>query len=180
MAEKPVVCALSGWSGSGKTTLACALVRYLEQHHHLRVAVIKHDGHPFPADVSGSDTCRLADAGALRTVLCGESGLVVRETDSASPQLETLIERFGCDVDVVLLEGFKQADVDKIEVFRPSVGKEPLYAQPERFSRIVAVASDGPLPGTDCPLRLDLNRPEQIAEFILQYAMADFRVSACV
>ncbi|WP_321532952.1 molybdopterin-guanine dinucleotide biosynthesis protein B [uncultured Desulfuromonas sp.] len=174
---QPVLCALSGWSGSGKTTLACAIVRYLERRHRMRVGVIKHDGHRFPVDVSGTDTCRLAEAGAVRTVLCGEDGLVVRET--APPSCVTaLIERFGADLDVLLLEGFKNADVDKIEVYRSSLGKAPLFTHPDRYPRVVAVATDTPLADDAAPQQLDLNCPEQIAEFILKRNDTALKVSA--
>ena len=106
---------------------------------------------------------------------------MVRETDTPQPSIEHLIERFGQDVDVVLLEGFKQANVDKIEVFRPSLGKEPLFADPLRYPRIVAVASDSPMAHSDStPMLLDLNQPEQIGEFILSRNSMDIKVSACV
>lgn len=175
---QPILCALSGWSGSGKTTLVCAIVRYLERHHRMRVGVIKHDGHKFPADVSGSDTCRLSEAGAVRTVLCGEDGLVVRETEAQPPSMTALIERFGADLDVLLLEGFKNADVDKIEVYRASQGKAPLFMHPERYPRVVAVATDTPLNDGTAPQQLDLNCPEQVAEFILKRNEAVLKVSA--
>ena len=176
---QPILCALSGWSGSGKTTLVCAVVGYLERRYRMRVGVIKHDGHSFPADVSGSDTCRLAEAGAVRTVLFGEDGLVVRETEKQPPSMAALIKRFGADLDVLLLEGFKTADVDKIEVYRASQGKTPLFTQPDRYPRVVAVATDQPLAErVAAPQQLDLNCPEQIAEFILKRNGIALKVSA--
>ena len=175
---QPILCALSGWSGSGKTTLVCAIVRYLEQHRGMRVGVIKHDGHCFPPDISGSDTRRLTEAGAVRTVLCGESGLVVRETEPQRLAIEPLVKRFGADLDVLLFEGFKHAAVDKIEVFRAELGNEPLFVNPTQYPQVVAVATDRPLDHETAPQQLDLNRPEQIAEFILDRHAATLRVSA--
>ena len=165
---KPTILAFSGWSGSGKTTLVCAVVEALTRQD-LRVGVIKHDGHAFSRDVCGSDTHRLTEAGATRTVLCGRSGLVVREAPCPEPELDVLISRFGAGVDVLLLEGFKHAAVDKIEVYRPSVGQPPLFGRPQAYPRIIAVATDEVIPLPAGLVHLDLNRPDEVAAFILRY-----------
>jgi hypothetical protein len=58
----PVV-AFSGPSGAGKTTLLVALLRELRRRG-LRVAAIKHSGHPHGFDVPGKDSDLLLRAGA--------------------------------------------------------------------------------------------------------------------
>ena len=58
----------------------------------------------------------------------------------AEPTLAELLARLA-PCDLVLIEGFKQEPVPKLEVYRPENGKPPLF--PAR-SDIVAVASDGP------------------------------------
>jgi molybdopterin-guanine dinucleotide biosynthesis protein B len=68
----------------------------------------------------------------------------------------------------VLVEGFKQTPISKLEIHRPSYGKPPIW--PENKS-VVAVATDAPL---ECPLpthlpQLDLNDPDAIVQFILDY-----------
>ena len=64
-------------------------------------------------------------------------------------------------VDLVLVEGFRDDEIPKIEVFRPQLGQAPFWP----WMRLLAVAADAPLP--DCPLAvLDLNAPERIADFI--------------
>ena len=62
------------------------------------------------------------------------------------------------------MEGFKQEEFPKIELHRPSFGKPLLY--PEDPS-VVAVATDQALSGTSPIPVLDLNRPEEIAAFIV-------------
>jgi molybdopterin-guanine dinucleotide biosynthesis protein B len=64
----------------------------------------------------------------------------------------------------VLIEGYKEAAVPKIEIHRPAIGKPPLW--PEN-PYVVAVASDADI---DCPLpRLPLNDPAAVATFVLEY-----------
>lgn len=85
--------------------------------------------------------------------------------DEEEPALEDLLPRMAA-VDLLLVEGFKRHAHPKIEVHRPSVGKNPLWPDDET---VVAVASDEPLPDLDNRPRLDLNDPEAIADFILDH-----------
>ena len=64
----PVIFAISGEKNSGKTTLIEAVLPILTERGY-RVAVIKHDGHSFEPDVSGTDTRRFFDAGAIGTAV---------------------------------------------------------------------------------------------------------------
>ena len=56
-----LILAVSGVKNSGKTTLIASLLSKLKQKG-LKVAVIKHDGHEFEADIPGTDTWSLRDA----------------------------------------------------------------------------------------------------------------------
>ncbi|MNT37751.1 Molybdopterin-guanine dinucleotide biosynthesis adapter protein [compost metagenome] len=61
----------------------------------------------------------------------------------------------------MLVEGFKQAAIPRIEVYRPALGKPPLHTEDDSF---LAVVTDAPLEiGLPC---LPLNEPDQVAEFI--------------
>ena len=64
-------------------------------------------------------------------------------------------------VDLILVEGFKQEPIPKIEVFRPALYK-PLLAATD--PNVIAVATDGLAP-TELP-QLDLNNPDAIADFV--------------
>jgi len=68
-------------------------------------------------------------------------------------------------VDLILIEGFKKEEHEKLEIHRPSVGK-PLL-QPDD-PKIVAVASDDALSGLPVPV-LDLNDAAGLADFILAH-----------
>jgi molybdopterin-guanine dinucleotide biosynthesis protein B len=76
--------------------------------------------------------------------------------------LDELIGRLA-PCDLVLIEGFKQEPVPKLEVYRPENGKLPLF--PER-SDIVAVATDAEIE-TSLP-KLPLNDIGAIADFVMK------------
>ena len=78
------------------------------------------------------------------------------------PTSEQLIQLMT-PVDLVLIEGFKQDDHDKLEVHRPALGKPLLCTQDPR---VVAVASDAALDRLPVPL-LDLNDADRIADFVI-------------
>ena len=64
----------------------------------------------------------------------------------------------------MLVEGFKNVQIPKLEVHRPAHARPLLY--PDNPA-IVAIATDGEL---DAPLeRLDLNDPAAVAGFILHH-----------
>ena len=154
---------IAGYSGAGKTTLIEALIpRFINRG--LRVSVIKHAHHGFDIDRPGKDSYRFREAGSGEVLVATDQRWVLmHEAKNGVPTLEDHLARFS-PCDLVLVEGFKQEPIPKLEVHRQANGKP--YIWPEN-PRIVAVASDAPIPGT-LP-RLDLDDREAIAAFILDY-----------
>jgi hypothetical protein len=68
-------------------------------------------------------------------------------------------------VDLLIIEGFKRHAHNKLEVYRRSVGKPLLCAED---ARIVAVASDGPVPEARVPV-IALDDTRAIADFIVAH-----------
>ena len=69
-------------------------------------------------------------------------------------------------LDLVLVEGFKNEAIPKIELHRPSLGRPLLFP---RDPNIIAIASDSE-DLAQAPLhipRLSLDRAEEIADFVL-------------
>ena len=153
---------LVGWSGSGKTTLLTALLPLLVARG-LTVSTLKHAHHGFDLDQPGKDSFRHREAGAHEVLVASaRRWALLHENADAMPDFATLLARFS-PVDLVLVEGFKQAPYPKIEVFRPSHGKPPLWPE---IPDIRAVASDAA--GLDCPCaKLPLNAPGVIARWIV-------------
>ena len=113
--RKPVIFAISGYKNSGKTTLTVKLVKRLTEQGH-RVATVKHDGHDFEPDVPGTDSYRHRMAGACGcAVFSSNRWMVIREQSEQEEEKideHTLIRMFP-DVDVILLEGFKNSSWPK-------------------------------------------------------------------
>jgi molybdopterin-guanine dinucleotide biosynthesis adapter protein len=156
---------LAGWSGSGKTTLVIALLPALIRRG-LRVSTLKHVHHSVDLDKPGKDTHRHRLAGATEVALVSPSRwtLMHELRGEAEPAPADLL-RHMTPVDLLLVEGFKHAPHDKLEVHRPSVGK-PLLCHDDRH--VVAVASDEKLADLPVPL-LSLDDVEGIAAFIVRH-----------
>lgn len=155
-----------GASGSGKTQLLTGVVRALTARG-LRVGVIKHHGHgeplPRPAEEGGKDTTRLAEAGAARVALSHAGGLRVEANDLPRTDPQALAGCLMDDLDLVLVEGFKTADLDKIEVVAP--GRTPLLPP---GGRLLALTRRGGGPSeAELPV-LDADQPESVAAFVLE------------
>jgi molybdopterin-guanine dinucleotide biosynthesis protein B len=134
-----------GRKNAGKTTLVVALAQEFSRRK-LSVATIKHGHHPALIDTEGKDTWRHYHEGRATRVLIDAPGeRVVFERASAPSDPVTLARRFMADMDVVLVEGFHDAPVPKIEVYRPAASREMFYAagHPAR-EQWVAIVTDDP------------------------------------
>jgi molybdopterin-guanine dinucleotide biosynthesis protein B len=155
------VVGFAGFSGSGKTTLVEQLIPELRLRG-LRVSVVKHAHHSFDMDHPGKDTYRHREAGAFEVVAASDKRLMlVREFEQpAVLSVHHLLAELYQGVDWVLVEGFKESDLLKIEVWRaPEPGKSERPVRYPEDDFVVAVATDAPesLPvPTQLPL-LDLS-----------------------
>jgi molybdopterin-guanine dinucleotide biosynthesis adapter protein len=78
-----------------------------------------------------------------------------------------LIAELYDGVDWVLVEGFKQSNLLKIEVWRPANGKPALYDEDDF---IVAIATDAPEQIRSDMQRpvLDVNNPVQVVQWLVE------------
>jgi molybdopterin-guanine dinucleotide biosynthesis protein B len=162
----PLVLGVVGWGGSGKTTLLKKLIPLLSSRG-MRIATIKHAHHEFDLDVPGKDSYEHRKAGAGEVIICSSRrwALVHELDDAPEPPLGELLGKLG-SCDMVLVEGFKRYRHAKLEVFRPSVGKTPLYPGDPR---IRAVITDAALTGEHPPL-IDINDIQAVADAALAAA----------
>lgn len=161
------VVGFAGFSGSGKTTLVERLIPVL-RFKGQRVSVVKYAHHRFDIDHPGKDTFRHREAGAFEVVVASDTRLaLMREFEVANrPTVHQLIAELYEGVEWVLVEGFKDSDLLKIEVWRAKVGKPARYVDDDF---IAAIATDSPdlLPvPTNLPV-LDLNSPETLADWLI-------------
>lgn len=166
------VVGFAGYSGSGKTTLVEGVIPALKLRGQ-RVSIVKHAHHKFDIDHPGKDTWRHREAGAFEVVVASKNRLaLMREFEQASAlTVHHLIAELYPGVDWVLVEGFKDSDLLKIEVWRAS--SEVYAGKPARYPDddfIVAIATDAPdrLPVATLRPVLDLNDPDAVAEYLIQ------------
>lgn len=113
-------------------------------------------------DRPGKDTYRHREAGAHEVLVAsGTRWALLHETTGPEPELPELLARME-PVDLVLVEGYKTHPFPKLEVYRPAVGKPPIWPdQPD----IIAVASDVVV-ATD-RTQLPLDDPRAVSAWII-------------
>jgi molybdopterin-guanine dinucleotide biosynthesis protein B len=157
---------ISGHSGMGKTTLLEHLVPEL-QARGLVVSVIKHSHKDLDIDRPGKDSYRLRETGCQEVLVMGRRRWVLMHelSEDVEPPLAQLLDKLqACDL--VLIEGFKQGDFPKLEVWRAAVGKAPLWPS---LPGIEAIATDGTMQISGKPA-LALSDIPGIADFICKHA----------
>ena len=162
ISKHKLVIGLAGFSGAGKTTLVEKLIPLLVARGH-SIATIKHAHHAFDADIEGKDSWRHRQAGASQVLVSSKKRRVhfTETADETEASLDTLLAALAPS-DIVLVEGFKNDPIPKIEIRRQGMDSPALYP---KNPHILAVATDTPL--TDCPLpQLNINDPRAIADFI--------------
>lgn len=153
--EIPVI-SFAAYSGTGKTTFLEKLIPCLKDLG-LRTAVIKHDGHDFQMDTPGTDTFRLAEAGAgAVAIVSGQNFVLLKRQSLTVEEIAGMLS----DVDLILTEGFKRGPYPKVALYRSDSGV-PLAVEPEAC---LAVAADVPLQAT-CPV-FPLDDAAPLAEFL--------------
>jgi molybdopterin-guanine dinucleotide biosynthesis protein B len=161
------VVGFAGYSGSGKTHLVERLIPELKLRG-LRVSVVKHAHHKFDIDHPGKDTYRHREAGAFEVVVASDRRLaLIREFEQpARLSVHHLVAELWDGVDWVLVEGFKESNLLKIEVWRADAGKDARYPEDDF---IVAIATDSPdrLPEPTLRPVLDLNDADAVAQWLI-------------
>ncbi|MGZ8164442.1 MAG: molybdopterin-guanine dinucleotide biosynthesis protein B [Methylobacter sp.] len=168
-AQIPVL-GFAAFSGTGKTTLLIELIPILK-HKGLRIGLIKHGHHDFEIDQPGKDSFRLRKAGASPVMLisCRRRAIITEIVPETEPRLDDQLKLFDLsELDLLLIEGFKAEKFPKIELHRSSLNKPLLYPNDPD---IIAIATDGELETPDYLIKLDINKPPMIAEFILNHFM---------
>jgi molybdopterin-guanine dinucleotide biosynthesis protein B len=164
--HQPPVIGFAAYSGTGKTTLLTALIPLLNSHG-LRVGVIKYSHHDVQLDQPGKDSFKIRQAGATPVMLISPYRRAIF-TEFVAPRKISLQEQLmvfpTADVDLILVEGFRDEAFPKIELHRPILGKPLFYPNDEN---IIAIACDQPIATPATLPCLDLNDIESIAAFII-------------
>ena len=158
---------ISGWSGSGKTTLIIKLIKLFSKDYKLNVCAIKHAHENFEIDHKGKDTYNFAKSGACKVIVSSSKKTAIIDYLDNETKVSSLLDFTG-KADIVLVEGWKNSSLNKIEVYRECVNKPLLYKNDNNF---VALATDKADLKLERNIRLlNLNNVSQIANFIIEYS----------
>ena len=131
-----MILGIYGEKDSGKTQLMEKLVGHFAKDY--RVATVKHIGESgFSIDSAGTDTMRHAEAGAALVVALSdvETSFLLKEARDIG-EIENIVHKLG-DFDLILVEGFKSADIPKIMVGKGRKRKNTLMRYEGDFEGLV-------------------------------------------
>jgi len=129
-----------GKSGSGKTTLMEKLIIELKRRGY-KLATVKHHSHrDFEIDEPGKDSWRFAQAGSDHVIIASPDKIASYRKIERALDLDEIAAGIS-DVDLILVEGYKQAEKPALEVLRAANSRELIGSPEQRF----AIAVDFPL-----------------------------------
>ena len=165
------VVGFAGYSSSGKTTLVEQVIVALRQME-FKVSVIKHAHQDFDIDQPGKDSYRHREAGAQEVMVASQKRWALQHTHEVlqEPDVHELLTHLSSDVDWVLVEGFKHADLPKLEVLREGVVCVPLYPNDPFVLALVSDLEENALPVPTLRDVLPLNGPELVAQWLVHNA----------
>jgi len=165
------------YSGTGKTTLIEQLITFLTERSY-KVSVIKHTHHHFDIDNPGKDSYRHREAGASEVLMLSDQRWVLMHElkQNPEPTIEQQLSMLS-PCDLVIVEGFKNAQIPKIELWRfehDECAANPLKANQDNFIQALAYPGgidtvNKPDLTRDIPV-LDLNNIEEVAQQVLSIA----------
>lgn len=132
------ICQIVGYKNSGKTTLMQHLIRYFADQK-LQVGSLKHHGHGGEMEhITETDSYKHLQAGSAISAVQGERQFQLTVHDTAAYSLKELIQFYSIiPIDVLLIEGYKQANYPKIVL----INSERDLSLLKEIPNIVAVGS---------------------------------------
>ena len=113
--EDVTIISIAGKQNAGKTTLIKDLIPKLKKQGH-RVGTLKYNIRKFNIDHEGKDTFKYYHSGADSVALSSENEIAVMKKVANPPTLNEIIETHLNDVNVVLVEGYREDDYPRIRI----------------------------------------------------------------
>jgi molybdopterin-guanine dinucleotide biosynthesis protein MobB len=118
----PVI-GICGHSGSGKTTIISKLVQALSSRG-FKVGYLKHDAHTLDVDREGKDTDVLFRSGAATVAATSKEEFFTRTRSDEVLEISHIFNGTFSQCDIVIVEGYKNAQWEKIWVHPHKGGKD--------------------------------------------------------
>jgi molybdopterin-guanine dinucleotide biosynthesis protein MobB len=179
--RKPFAVSFIAKSGTGKTTLIEKLIKILDGKKY-KVSSIKHTDHKFEADIKGKDSWIHKHAGAFSTMLLSDDSMaffsdierseafdVHNNSDSGRNIniIDSLINKFFYGSDILIVEGFKDVSIPKVELFRKELNPE-LQLKYADDDNCILVCGDVLIDNLNKP-QININEPDKIAVFLEKF-----------
>ncbi len=157
-----MILGFAGWSGSGKTTLIRNIIPNLIKLD-VSVSTIKHAHEEFDIDKPGKDSFIHRKAGAEEVLISSNKRFaLIHEYKKDEMPLKNLLNKLK-PVDLIIVEGWKNENIKKIEIHRSILNKPLLY---KKDKNIIAIATDNKNIKIKNIKILDINNYNEIATFI--------------
>ena len=142
LGKLPPIIGLAGWSGSGKTTLCAKIIENFTKIG-ISVGTLKHAHQKFDIDKPGKDSYKLRKAGAQPMVISSkERFALIQENGNEEKNLFEILDIFSKnpvnECELILIEGYKNEFIKKLEVFRSEIDKPFLYPNDRNIFAIVS------------------------------------------
>lgn len=141
------IISIVGHKDAGKTTLLVALARDFNRRGKKVGSIARGTDR---AEAKGSDGARHFQEGLTDALTVSGDETVVLHTRGATDP-ESLARRYFEGYDVVLVEGFVDSALPKIEIHRSATGPEPLIRSAPVPSQWIAVVTDSDVGKLPCP-----------------------------
>ena len=154
-----VINVVASCSNVGKTTVIVGLIKELKKKGY-SIATIKHDVHGFDIDKEGKDTYKHRIAGAESVCISSKDRFAMIKEVKEEVPLDKIISAVK-DYDFIIVEGYKNSNLRKIEVARKKMGTEIITNK----DLLIALASDfnPPIEGIKT---IDINDYSALADIV--------------
>ncbi|MDA8053361.1 MAG: molybdopterin-guanine dinucleotide biosynthesis protein B [Deltaproteobacteria bacterium] len=159
----PKIVSFIAKSGTGKTTLIEKIIKILAERGY-KVSSLKHTDHDFDADIPGKDSWRHKNAGAYSTMLLSEKKMVFFSDIETPRGIKDIILKFFGGSDIVIIEGFKDLSIPKIELLRKEISPDTNIKY-KNNPNLILVCGDDFIEDLKVP-QININDAEKIADFI--------------
>lgn len=155
------VIGIIGWKDVGKTFYVTEIIKLLVSKK-FKVGSIKHAHHDFDIDHHGTDSFKHRNAGSNQVIISSSKrwAKISENSNKKEKSLDELINEFQ-DIDIVVVEGFKNEKHPKIEI----IGNNSQIINLE-LKNVIAYVSDEKLNSNIQVFRK--NDTESLVEFIIK------------
>ncbi|CFY05813.1 P-loop containing nucleoside triphosphate hydrolase [Syntrophomonas zehnderi OL-4] len=153
-----------GRHNSGKTTLLSQVINHLSQLGY-KTAVVKHAPHTLNIEPR-KDSERLYQAGADFVMASSPELAITYCRQEQELDFSEILKQIPEDIDLIIVEGFKNEPLDKIEVLRQEIDPVPMLLPKTR-----ALITDINMP-VDLPV-FSFSQCAEITDFILRFLKVD-------